>query len=120
MTPRQAIAAALCAAFSTAALPQDMRCAHEGPAAVPRAPSGKIARSTAARAAFIRLHPCPTTRQVSGACDGWEVDHVIPLAVGGADEPVNMQWLPSSIKRRHAQAKDRWERTVYSCKEHIR
>jgi 5-methylcytosine-specific restriction endonuclease McrA len=49
-----------------------------------------------------------------GACPGWEVDHVIPLACGGCDAVANMQWLPSGAKSTSSPlAKDRWERRVY-------
>jgi hypothetical protein len=34
------------------------------------------------------------------------IDHVKPLACGGADTPANMQWQT----RAEAKAKDRWER----------
>jgi hypothetical protein len=37
---------------------------------------------------------------------GYVVDHVVPLACGGADSPSNMQW---QIKA-EAKAKDKWER----------
>jgi hypothetical protein len=75
---------------------------------------GSIHRSTAQKAAFVRMHPCPATGQVSGACPGWSVDHVVPLACGGCDAPANMQWLPLTIKAcAGTQCKDRWERKVY-------
>jgi hypothetical protein len=35
------------------------------------------------------------------------VDHVVPLACGGADSPSNMQWQTKA----EAKAKDKWERT---------
>lgn len=79
-----------------------------------RTATGKIKRSTAAKAAFARMHPCPATGQVTGSCPGWAIDHQVPLACGGCDAPHNMQWLPlelKSCKGRHC--KDRWERRVY-------
>jgi hypothetical protein len=36
---------------------------------------------------------------------GYEVDHIVPLARGGADKPSNMQWLTIS---EHME-KTRWE-----------
>ena len=85
---------------------------------IPRAADGSIKRSTAARAAFVREHPCPATGEVSGACPGWAVDHVIPLSVGGCDAVQNMQWLPLAIKSCAATTglpcKDRWELRVYA------
>jgi hypothetical protein len=42
-------------------------------------------RGRAARADFQRSHPCPATGRTSGACPGYVVDHVKPLACGGAD-----------------------------------
>jgi len=42
--------------------------------------------------AFRAAHPCPATGKPSGPCPGWVVDHVVPLCLGGADTPANMQW----------------------------
>src|SRR5689334_14486323 len=66
----------------------------------------RIPRSAAARNAFRRLHPCPATGLVRGACPGYVIDHVKPLACGGADAPFNMQWQT----RAEAKAKDALER----------
>jgi hypothetical protein len=63
-------------------------------------------RSRAARADFQRQHPCPATGKSSGACPGYVVDHVQPLACGGADAPSNMQWQTTA----EGKAKDKWER----------
>jgi hypothetical protein len=71
---------------------------------------GRIRRSRAARAEFEREHPCPTTGRTSGACPGYVVDHVKPLACGGADAPSNMQWQTVA----EGKAKDKWERV--GCK----
>lgn len=53
---------------------------------------GRIKRSTAAKHAFEKQHPCPSTGRTSGRCPGYVVDHVRPLECGGADAPSNMQW----------------------------
>jgi len=61
---------------------------------------GRIKRSEAAKQAFERQ---------TGHPNGWEghvVDHIIPLACGGADEPSNMQWQTTE----EAKAKDKVER----------
>jgi hypothetical protein len=71
-----------------------------------RTSHGRIRRSRAARQDFQRSHPCPATGRTSGACPGFVVDHVRPLACGGADAPSNMQWQTSAA----AKAKDKWER----------
>jgi hypothetical protein len=63
-------------------------------------------RSREARAAFMRQHPCPSTGRTSGVCPGYVVDHVKPLACGGADAPSNMQWQSVA----EGKAKDKWER----------
>lgn len=77
---------------------------------------GSISRSKAAIKEFMSLHPCPSTNKKKGACAGWAIDHVIPLASCGCDSVVNMQWLPNSIKSAAGtNAKDRWERKVYVC-----
>ena len=63
-------------------------------------------RSTAAKHKFRIEHPCPLTGQVRGKCPGFVIDHIKPLACGGADDPSNMQWQTTV----EATAKDRWER----------
>src|SRR5262249_39830515 len=60
-------------------------------------------RSRRARAEFQHAHPCPSTGRTSGACPGYVVDHVRPLACGGADAPGNMQWQSTA----DAKAKDK-------------
>ena len=71
-----------------------------------RAPkSWRVKRSGAARRAFQKAHPCPSTGKHSGACPGYVVDHVVPLKRGGADAPSNMQWQTVQA----AKAKDRVE-----------
>lgn len=76
--------------------------------------AGVIIRSEKVRSNFQKLYPCPETGKTSGACPGWEKDHVIPLACGGCDTVENMQWLKSTIKScAGAECKDRWERKIY-------
>jgi hypothetical protein len=63
-------------------------------------------RSREARAEFMRQQPCAATGRTSGACPGYVADHIIPLACGGADAPLNMQWQTVA----EGKAKDKWER----------
>ena len=63
-------------------------------------------RSHTAKAQFQHSHPCPATGQANGKCSGYVIDHIRPLACGGADAPANMQWQT----RAEAKAKDRRER----------
>jgi hypothetical protein len=65
-------------------------------------------RSTAAHNAFRASHPCPATGNTVGACRGYVVDHVVPLACGGRDDASNMQWQTTA----DAKAKDRVERAA--------
>jgi hypothetical protein len=51
-------------------------------------------------------HPCPSTGENRGPCPGYVIDHIKPLACGGADDPSNMQWQTKA----EAKAKDAWER----------
>lgn len=78
------------------------------PATVPvvRDDHGRIKRSAAARDAFKRLNVCPSTHLPSGSCHGFIIDHIIPLACGGPDDPSNMQWQTVA----EAAAKDKVER----------
>lgn len=66
----------------------------------------KTHRSHKAIAEFKQQQPCPATGKARGACPGWVIDHVKPLACGGADRPSNMQWQTTAA----AKAKDKWER----------
>jgi hypothetical protein len=45
------------------------------------------------RRAFLTAHPCPLTGLIKGRCPGYVIDHVIPLACGGADAVENMHWM---------------------------
>jgi hypothetical protein len=73
---------------------------------VQRDSHGKIRRSAAAKDAFKRQKPCPSTGKSIGACPGYVIDHVKPLECGGADAPSNMQWQTVSAGK----AKDKTER----------
>jgi hypothetical protein len=73
---------------------------------VQRDSHGKIKRSAAAKDAFKRQKPCPSTGKSRGACPGYVIDHVKPLECGGADAPSNMQWQTVSAGK----AKDKTER----------
>ena len=61
----------------------------------------RTARSTGAgrrrhRSAMTSL---PSTGRTRGACPGYEVDQVRPLACGGPDAPSNMQWVTKAENR---------------------
>lgn len=66
----------------------------------PRDSHGRIKRSQSARKAFMRQTGYPNGRP------GYVIDHIVPLANGGADDPSNMQWQTKA----DAKAKDKWER----------
>ena len=74
---------------------------------------GSIKRDPKVIREFKKIHPCPSTLLTAGACAGWAIDHVIPLACGGFDAVWNLQWLPDSIKSSNdPHAKDRYERKI--------
>jgi hypothetical protein len=66
----------------------------------------KIKRSQSAKVEFKLQNPCPITGASKGPCKGYVIDHVLPLACGGADSPTNMQWQTVA----DAKMKDKWER----------
>jgi hypothetical protein len=67
----------------------------------PKAPkTAKIHRSAAAKHQFEKESGYPKGRP------GYVVDHIVPLACGGADAPINMQWQAGA----DAKAKDKIER----------
>lgn len=75
--------------------------------------NGKIARSKSVLHDYQSIHPCPSTGLTTGACPGWALDHIIPLACGGCDAIENLQWLKNTIKRCAGEdCKDRWERKI--------
>jgi hypothetical protein len=67
---------------------------------VARDERARIQRSDAARHAFARQTGYPNGRP------GYIIDHIVPLACGGADAPSNMQWQIEAA----AKAKDKAER----------
>lgn len=82
--------------------------------APPRDADGVIKRSSAVIYAYRKLHPCPVTGKTTGACPGWAINHVIPLASGGCDAVSNMMWLPVQVKScKLVWCVDRWERKYY-------
>lgn len=61
---------------------------------------GRIQRNADAKKQFMRQSGYPHGRP------GYVVDHIVPLACGGADAPSNMQWQSKA----DAKAKDKVER----------
>ena len=75
-------------------------------AVLPLSVDARIKRSQSAKVEFKYQHPCPATGARKGPCKGYIIDHVKPLACGGADAPSNMQWQTKA----DAKAKDKLER----------
>jgi hypothetical protein len=67
---------------------------------VKRTGKGKIARSEEAKRTFEKQTGFPRGRP------GYVIDHIVPLACGGADAPSNMQWQTIATGK----AKDKVER----------
>lgn len=73
---------------------------------LPLAAEARIKRSQSAKVEFKHEYPCPASGARKGPCKGYVIDHIKPLACGGADAPPNMQWQTLADSK----AKDRWER----------
>lgn len=65
---------------------------------VKRDAKGQILRRADVLVAFKKIHPCPSTGKTTGACNGWQMNHVIPLACGGIDAVSNLSWQPTVTK----------------------
>lgn len=64
------------------------------------------ARSKKVLRAFVNQQACPATGLHRLPCKGYVIDHIKPLACGGADAVENLQWQT----REEAKAKDKRER----------
>jgi len=73
---------------------------------IPPTSYARIERSQAAKDEFKQSHQCPANGNTHGTCPGYVIDHIKPLACGGADDQSNMQWQTTSDSK----AKDKWER----------
>lgn len=81
-----------------------------------RLADGSIRRRADVLAAFRRAHPCPPTLRTTGACPGWSMNHIVPLACGGCDAVWNLQWLPNDLKSASGTHMiDRFERKIYGA-----
>ena len=92
----KAILALVVVAFLSAAAPADARGHHS----YSSHHHERYHRSSEAKHEF---------EAATGHPHGWPghvVDHIVPLACGGADSPNNMQWQTVA----DAKAKDKWER----------
>ena len=77
--------------------------------------NGRIKRSSTVLRRFAEVFPCPSTLQPVTSCPGWQVNHTIPLASGGCDSQINLNWLPVRIKTcTEPWCVDRWERTYHA------
>ena len=66
---------------------------------LPGLAEARIPRDRAQVREFRNANPCPATGLKRGACQNFEVDHVIPLCAGGSDSPANMQWISKEDHR---------------------
>ena len=66
----------------------------------------RIKRSQTAKVEFKLANPCPASGARKGPCKGYVIDHTNPLACGGPDTAINMQWQTIA----EGKAKDKWER----------
>jgi hypothetical protein len=79
-----------------------------------RTPAGTIVRSAKVRSDYKKIVPCPITGLSTGACPGWQIDHIVPLVCGGCDRLDNVAWMDNRIKTcADDWCKDRYEQKVF-------
>jgi len=78
------------------------------PVVLPDTAQARTVRSHKQLAAFRHAHPCPSTGKRTGACPGWQIDHIKPLCAGGADKPRNMHWITVADHRAKTRRDVRW------------
>lgn len=59
---------------------------------------------------FQRLNPCPANDARRGPCPGHQIDHRVPLCMGGSDTVDNLQWLT------HYDHRIKTQRDVTQCR----
>lgn len=99
--------------FAPQAKPPSAVASNPNPLPIERDAHGKIKRSEKAKNDFKAANPCPSNGKRSGSCPDYVIDHVQPLACGGADSPDNMQWQTVSAGKE----KDGWERDDCSAQK---
>lgn len=100
-----------CSAAFAGPLDETRYCGVEN---IRRNADGSIYRRYDVLRAFRNLYACPSTGLHTGACPGWQMDHVVPLAVGGCDSVSNLAYMPVEIKTCAIwYCKDRYEMRVY-------
>ena len=78
--------------------------------------AGAVNRSTNERRHFGEENSCPADQQKKYThCKGYNIDHIVPICMGGKDEKGNMQWLAVDVKK----AKDRIEKAVCACNKKL-
>lgn len=103
---------ALCASYAKADPLKEERYVNQ----VKRDAKGQILRRADVLVAFKKIHPCPSTGKTTGACNGWQMNHVIPLACGGIDAVSNLSWQPTVTKTCWQDwCQDRFERLIYEA-----
>ncbi len=69
-----------------------------------------LARLVPPKTAFRRANPCPATGLTSGPCPGYVIDYINPIACGGTNTLMNLQW--DTVEQ--AKVLRKWERS--GCK----
>lgn len=80
------------------------------------ASAASLPRDRVQTARFKKENPCPVTGLTKGRCEGYQVDHVKPLMLGGKDKPENMQWLTIEAHKAKTKAEIKQCKRKKSCR----